>query len=157
MTKQLETYYILISWLDPYYVSAYLEGSETIYQQGEKEEAIAFLKQGITANPESADLHVGLADFYLREERYQESREEFETALESDKGIFTRYMILRDLAAVYYLLGEDQRAKEILLEIAIYEDIKRYTRELDYEQVKASVERINIIMNEAFPPDASIE
>jgi tetratricopeptide (TPR) repeat protein len=154
---ELIPYYILISWLDPYYVSAYLEGSETIYQQGEEEEAIAFLKQGISANPESADLHVALADFYLREGRYQESRDEFESALEGDQGIFTRYMILRDLAAIYHLLGEGQRAKEILLEMTIYEDVKRYTRELDYEQVKESVKRINNIMNEAFPQETNME
>jgi len=148
---ELVPYLILITWLDPHYVDAYFVGSDIIYQQGRTEEAIDFINQGIAANPESADLYAGLADFYLEEERYEEARKEFEKALQYEPQIYTRNFLLRGLAASYHALGDDQTARRLLTEIVISDDVQRYTEDLDYDQVKAIITRINNIMKEIFP------
>lgn len=154
---ELVPYFILITWLDPHYVDAYFIGSDIIYQQGRTEEAIDFIKQGIAANPESADLYAGLADFYLEENRYEEARREFENALKYEPQIYTRNFLLRGLAASYHALGDDQAARQLLTEIVISEDVRRYTEELDYDQVKNIVVRINNLMNEIFPAGEDVE
>jgi tetratricopeptide (TPR) repeat protein len=154
---ELVPYFILITWLDPHYVDAYFIGSDIIYQQGGTEEAFDFIKQGIAANPESADLHAGLADFYLEEERYEEARQEFEKALRYEPQIYTRNFLLRGLAASYHALGDDQTARRLLTEIAISDDVQRYTEDLDYDQVKAIVTRINNTMKEIFPAEDDTE
>ena len=150
---ELIPYFILITWLDPHYDDAYFIGSDIIYQQGRTEEAIDFIKQGIAANPESADLYAGLADFYLEEKRYEEARREFENALEYEPEIYTRNFLLRGLAAAYHALGDDETARRLLIEVVISDDVRRYTEDLDYDQVKTIVIRINRIMKEIFPAE----
>jgi tetratricopeptide (TPR) repeat protein len=147
---ELIPYFILITWLNPHYVDAYYVGSDFIYRQGQTEEAIDFTKQGIAANPESADLRACLADFYLEEKRYEEAREEFEKALQCEPEIVTRNYLLMGLAATLHALGEDQEARQLLLEYVISNDVRRYTADLDYDEIKAVVRRINDIMSQLF-------
>lgn len=154
---ELVPYFIIITWLDPHYVDAFFIGSDIIYQQGRTEEALDFLKEGIAANPESADLYASLADIYLGEERYEEAREAFEKALLYEPQILTRNFLLRGLAATCHALGDDQTARQLLTEIAISDDVQRYTKDLDYDQVKTIVKRINGIMSEIFPTGDDVE
>ena len=153
---ELIPYFIVITWLDPHYVDAYFIGSEIIWQQGRHEEAIDFIKQGIAANPDEADLYAGLADFYLEEQRYDEARQEFERALEHEPRIYTRKYLISGLAASHHALGDDEAARQLLIEKAISEDVERYTKDLDYDQVKTIVKRINNTMRAILPADDDI-
>ena len=53
---ELLPYFVLITRLDPNYVSAYYVGAGIMAELGRMDEAIEFARQGVEANPESADL-----------------------------------------------------------------------------------------------------
>jgi len=150
---ELIPYFILISWLDPNYVDTYYEGSSVIWAQGRKQEAIDFNLQGIKANPESAELYYSLAGFYLEEKRYEEAAEAFEKAVQYESEIVPRALILMGLSATYHALGEEERARQVLMELAIYYDLRRYQEGLDYGKVKWLVERVNEVMGGVAPEE----
>ncbi len=107
---ELIPYYYLITYLDPHYVDAYYVVGETIFLQGQEEEAIAFTLRGIKNNPHSADLYASLADLYLRQKKYPEAREAYRRALEGEPEIVTRLFIYSGMAAVNLALQDWQGA-----------------------------------------------
>jgi len=146
---ELVPYFLLIALLDPNYISAYYVGAGTIEAQGKREEAIEFNLRGIRANPESADLYYSLGDLYLLEERYEDARDAFLQASRYEPEIVTRNLILTALAASYNKLGDEEAERRILMEKVIASEMQLLEEDLDYEQQKMLVERINETMNAA--------
>jgi tetratricopeptide (TPR) repeat protein len=144
---ELVPYFKLIALLDPNYISAYYVGAGTMDVLGKREEAIAFTLQGIEANPESADLYYSLGDFYLEEKNYGEAREAFEEALKYESELVNRNMLLTALAAACGAMGDEEAQRRILMEKAIYNQIRLYDEEYTYEQGKTILELINLTLN----------
>jgi len=147
--SELVPYFLLIASLDPNYVSAYYVGVGTIEALGKREEAIEFNLQGIRANPESSDLYYSLGELYLLEERYEDARDAFLQAGKYEPEIVTRNLILTALAASYNKLGDEEAERRILMEKVIASEMQLLEEDLDYEQQKMLVERINDTMNAA--------
>ncbi|HEX9631266.1 MAG TPA: tetratricopeptide repeat protein [Gemmatimonadales bacterium] len=59
----------------------YAEQAHQLYNEGQYDEAIALLRQGLTAFPFAAELHVGLAYAHLAREEYAWARRSFDDAL----------------------------------------------------------------------------
>lgn len=128
---ELIPYYMLITLLDPNYISAYYEGSGIISAQGRIDEAIDFNLRGIEANPESADLYVSLADLYLQDRDYEKAKEAFASALNYDTEIVGLNLILSGLVSSYTALGEIEEARQVLMAQAQYNRMRLYDRDLD--------------------------
>jgi tetratricopeptide (TPR) repeat protein len=60
----------------------YAEQAHQLYNEGQFDEAIAMLRQGLTAFPFAAELHVGLAYAHLAREEYAWARRSFDDALQ---------------------------------------------------------------------------
>jgi len=145
---ELIPYFMLISLLDPNYVSAYYVGAGTIDAQGKRAEAIEFTQQGIRANPESADLYYGLGDLYLEEKRYEDAKAAFEKALQYEPEIIYRNMLISALAATYSALGDEAGELRMLMERVITSEIRLLVEDLSYELQKTLVTRINNTLND---------
>jgi tetratricopeptide (TPR) repeat protein len=146
---ELVPYFILITLLDPNYISAYYVGAGTIDAQGKRDEAIEFTLQGIRANPESADLYYSLGDLYLEEERYEDAKVAFEKSLQYEPEIVNRNMLISALAATYSALGEKAGQLRMLMERVLTSEIRLLDEDLPYEQQKILVTRINNTLNDA--------
>lgn len=59
----------------------YAEQAHQLYNEGQFDDAIALLQQGLTAFPFAAELHVGLAYAHLAREEYAWARRSFDDAL----------------------------------------------------------------------------
>ena len=59
----------------------YAEQAHQLYNEGQFDDAIALLRQGLTAFPYAAELHVGLAYAHLAQEEYAWARRSFDDAL----------------------------------------------------------------------------
>lgn len=145
---ELVPYFMLITLLNPSYISAYYVGAGTIDAQGKRAEAIDFTLQGLRANPESADLYYSLGDLYLEEKRYEDAREAFETSLQYEPEIINRNMLISALAATYSALGDKGGQMRMLMERVITSRIRLLTEDLSYEQQKILVTRINNTIND---------
>jgi tetratricopeptide (TPR) repeat protein len=146
---ELVPYFELIALLDPNYISAYYVGVGIMDTLGKKEEAIAFNRQGIAANPESADLHYSLGDLYLEEKRFAEAREEFEEALKYEPEIVSRNTLLAAASASCSAMGDREAQLGYLMEKAIYNQVRLYDDKYTYEQGEVIVELINSTLNSA--------
>ena len=144
---ELVPYFMLISSLDPHYIDAYYIGSELIFEQGRVEEAIDFNLRGIRANPESADLYASLADLCLEEKDYEGAAEAFEKALEYEPEIVDRSLLLMGLSASYHAMGDNVKAKQVLVDLALSDEIRKFRRDLEGWQVKIIVRNINDLWN----------
>ncbi len=148
---EMVPYYILISFLDPHYESAYYVGAAEIYMQGRKEEAIEYALRGVKANPESADLYYNLADLYLEEKRYEEARQAYEQALEYEPKIVNRNYIFNGIAATCKALGDLEAQRKVLIEQAIYNRIVLYRADLNDAEREFAVRTINDALQVANP------
>ena len=146
---ELIPYFILIAELDPYYVSAYHVGSGIIDRQGKTQEAIDFIRQGLAANPDSADLHFDLGVIQLREKQYEEARESLEKALECEPDTVSRRVMSIALAACYRALGDEESRRHVLMRQAISDQIRLNVDELSYEEYRDLVGLINETINMA--------
>ncbi|RJP30057.1 MAG: tetratricopeptide repeat protein [Actinobacteria bacterium] len=151
---ELIPYFLLITLLDPGYISAYYVGTGNIDAQGHRDEAIEFNRQGIAANPESADLYYSLGDLYLEEMRYEDARAAFEEALQYEPEIISRNTLLTALAATYKALGDHEALRGILMDQVLYNQTRLYTEELTYEESKEIVKHINNILSSLVGPAA---
>ncbi len=144
---ELIPYYYLITYLDPHYVDAYYVVGETIFYQGQEEEAIAFTLRGIRNNPDSADLYASLADLYIRQKRYEEAREAYRRALEGEPEIVTRLFIYSGLAAVNRALGDWQGELEAYRRTWAEYQFALLRPDLDINTRDYIVNEINFLLN----------
>jgi tetratricopeptide (TPR) repeat protein len=141
---ELVPYLILATELDPRYISPYYVAVGIIDVQGNTDQAIELNLKGIQNNPESADLLYSLGALYIKDKRYEEAAEVLEKALEYDNGeLASRDMILAALAASYHALGDMEAQREVLVEKAIYDQVRLLTGELEYAEYKSLVGQIN--------------
>jgi tetratricopeptide (TPR) repeat protein len=143
----LVPYFILITMLDPNYVDAYYIGSGLMTDLGREDAAIDFTLRGIQANPGSADLYYSLADLYLVAKRFEDARDAFIKALQYKPEIVSRFMIMRGLAGSYQALGDMEKSRMLLTDIAIYNEILKYDQYLSVADMKTTISQINIFFN----------
>lgn len=117
--KDLVPYFILISMLDPNYVSAYYIGASLMYDLGQKDEAIDFNLKGIASNPNSGDLAFSLGILYLQETRYYEAIDAFERAQKLESTIAPAITITQGLVACYKATGQDDKALESRINMGV--------------------------------------
>jgi len=144
---EMMPYFVLITRLDPNYISAYYVGSGILDALGRADEAIAFTRQGIEANPEDGDLYYSLGVLYLEEQRYAKAREAFELALEYESEIVSRNLMLTSLAASCKAMGDEEGQRKALMEKALFNQVRLYDDEYTYEQGQVIIEIINNTLN----------
>lgn len=141
--RALVPYLILITMLDPNYVSAYYIGSGLIYDLGQEEEAIDFNLEGLKSNPDSSDLYFSLGVLYLREGRYQEALETFEKAAKFEPAFPARGAITKGMIACYKAMGQGDKAMRLEVAGGISGNVLKYDPNLDAERWKAAVNSVN--------------
>jgi tetratricopeptide (TPR) repeat protein len=144
---ELVPYFMLIALMDPNYESAYYVGAGIIDALGNRDAAIDFTRQGIKANPASADLYYSLGAFYLEEKQYEKAKEAFEQALQHQPETISKNQLLTALAAACSALGDEEAQRRTLMEKALYNEMRLYDMEMTYEQVKNLVRVINDTLN----------
>ncbi len=146
---ELIPYLKLATMLNLEYVNAYYVGAGIMSSLGRREEAIEYTRQGIGANPESADLYYSLGALYLEEKRYEEARRAFEAALAHEPELVSRNVLLTALAATCHALGDAEANLRALMDKAIYNQIRLYSPEYTYEEGKTILRIINNTLDAA--------
>ncbi len=103
------------TYLDPYFVQAYLDAAYILWSNDRHEQAVALYLRAAKANPDNADIWEELGDYYLINRRnYQKAIEAFsEAARRPHQG----YQIEKNLAHCYEKSGMLQEALDIWLEL----------------------------------------
>lgn len=114
-------YLITVTYLDPHYVDAYYVGSEIMFVNGKEEEAIRFNLRGLELNPSSGDLMASLANFYLRQKRYDEAAEMYRRALDAeDLNLVSRDLIFMGLGASLKAVGMPDEVRKVADDRIVY-------------------------------------
>jgi TolB-like protein/pimeloyl-ACP methyl ester carboxylesterase/tetratricopeptide (TPR) repeat protein len=100
--------------LNPFAVVAMHEVAKNLYYARRNDEAITRFVHSLKVEPDSAYLHMALAEAYAQESMFTEARHETERTLTlSGRSAF----FLGAAAYVYALAGDDKKSREILAEL----------------------------------------
>lgn len=147
LEAELVPYLILVTYLDPHYVSAFFVGAGIMDALGRREEAIDFTLRGIEANPGSADLYYSLGDLYLEEKNYLEASRAFEKALEYEPEITSKNLILLALESSYHALGDIEAQRRAILYRAQYNLVRLCGAGVESAHAGELIRKINDMLN----------
>lgn len=123
--QELMPLYRILTWLDPHFEDAYYVGSYMLFLFGKKQEGLAFAKEGIEMNPDSAKLYYNLAEIYIDYfNQYDLAIKEIKKGLRFAKNPAARAYLLHLLSAAYTKKGEKKKAAQIRQEfISIWNNL----------------------------------